>query len=107
MINKLHLKGTLSRWVLTTAAALLISTSAYATQAHAAELCATGNCVLACSSRLHICSLFPRTRVPSGYVRVSFMPYGYRRVRQTSCDNMVCPSYVKDCRRWVPTDKGN
>lgn len=72
---------------------------------HAAETCATRSCVLACSAAQKICSLFPTKAVPSGYGRVSYLPFGYRRVRQSSCDKMVCPTFSTTCRRWIPTGK--
>ena len=86
--------------------AILVAMGSFTYTVHAAETCSTTTCVLACSARQKICSRFPRAQVPRGYVRVSFMPYGYRRVSQSKCDQMVCPSYVKDCRRWVPTQAG-
>lgn len=86
--------------------ALLVAMGSFTFTAHAADTCSISSCVLACNVRQKICSRFPRAQVPSGYIRVSFMPYGYRRVSQSKCDRMVCPSYVKDCRRWVPTQAG-
>ncbi len=72
---------------------------------YAAETCATHNCVLACSAATKMCSLFPTKAVPTGYARVSYLPFGYRRVRQSSCDKMVCPTFSTTCRRWIPTGK--
>ena len=89
--------------VITILIALLVAMGSYSHTVSAADTCSTTSCVLACNARLKVCSRFPNGQVPSGYVRVNFMPNGYRRVRQTKCDLMVCPSYVKDCRRWVPT----
>ena len=102
LLHSLPVKGFSAAMIVTLFAVLTaIGSSAYT--AHAADTCSPANCVLACNVRQRICSRFPNTQVPSGYIRVSFMPYGYRRVRQSKCDLMVCPSYVKDCRRWVPT----
>jgi hypothetical protein len=86
--------------------ALLVAMGSFTYTARAADTCSTTSCVMACNVRQKICSRFPRTQVPSGYIRVSFIPYGYRRVSQSKCDRMICPSYVKDCRRWVPTQTG-
>ena len=69
----------------------------------AAEVCASGNCVMACNSSLRICSMFSRTAVPRGYARVRYMPFGYKRVRQSTCDKLVCPDKSATCRRWTPT----
>jgi len=47
--------------------------------------------------------MFPRTAVPRGYARVRYMPFGYKRVRQSNCDKLVCPDKSATCRRWTPT----
>jgi hypothetical protein len=76
-----------------------------------AETCAGnsagGNCVLACNASLRICSLFPSGGVPAGYKRVRHIPFGYRRVRQSVCDKLVCPDRSTTCRRWTPTGQNN
>jgi hypothetical protein len=68
-----------------------------------AATCAGNNCVLACNASLRICSLFPSGKVPAGYKRVKHIPFGYRRVRQSVCDKLVCPDRSTTCRRWTPT----
>lgn len=73
------------------------------TASYAAEMCASGNCVMACNASLRICSMFPSKEVPRGYARVRYMPFGYKRVRQSTCDKLVCPDKSTTCRRWTPT----
>ena len=73
------------------------------TASYAAEMCASGSCVMACNSSLRICSMFPSKAVPRGYARVKYMPFGYKRVRQSTCDKLVCPDKSATCRRWTPT----
>ena len=86
-------------------AAMALTVMLNAQPIHAEELCASRGCVLACISTSKVCSLFPSKSVPGGYAKVSYMPFGYRRVRQSSCDKMVCPTFSTTCRRWIPTGK--
>ena len=74
---------------------------------HAAETCSSNNCALACNSAKKACSLFPSKSIAAGYARVSYLPFGYRRIRQSSCDKMVCPTFSTTCRRWIPTGKSS
>ena len=85
--------------------AAIVWTLMHVQPTYAAETCSARNCVLACSSAKKICSLFPNKAVPAGYARVSYLPFGYRRVRQSNCDKMVCPTFSTTCRRWIPTGK--
>lgn len=86
-------------------AAIALTVMLNARPAHAEEICASRGCVLACNASQKICSLFPNKSVPAGYAKVTYMPFGFRRVRQSACDKMVCPTNSTTCRRWIPTGK--
>ena len=63
----------------------------------------TRSCVMACNPVTRACSLFERARVPSGYVRVSRLLYGYKRVKSnSSCENVICVSRSTTCTPWSP-----
>jgi hypothetical protein len=47
--------------------------------------------------------LFPAGRFMRGYVKVRHLPFGYKRLRQSLCDKLVCPDHSTTCRRWAPT----
>lgn len=73
-----------------------------APHAQAAPASQVRSCVLACQPSQRVCSLFENTRIPSGYLRVSRMPYGYKRVKSDSmCENVVCLSRSVVCRPWA------
>lgn len=87
--------------------AAILWTLMHVQHVYAAETCSSRSCVLTCNVARKVCSLFPKQAVPAGYARVSYLPFGYRRVRQSSCDKMVCPTFSTTCRRWIPTGKNS
>lgn len=65
----------------------------------AKEQCASKTCALACNRHSRTCGLYDRQNVPSGYMRVSYMPNGYRR-SATECASIRCPDGSTTCQRW-------
>ena len=98
----LHIK-LLAATVLLMIVVLSQSITAQAATSVGETACSAGNCLLACNASLRICSLFPAGRVPGGYKRVKHISFGYRRVRQSVCDKLVCPDRSATCRQSTPT----
>jgi hypothetical protein len=66
--------------------------------AAAGTLCARGDCLLACDTRLRQCSMYSERELTPRLTIVEFMPYGYRRVYSTSaCERRVCTRRNASC----------
>ena len=69
--------------------------------AYAANTCKTNTCVIACNRTDRTCGLFPKNHYAAGYSPAQYIPLGFKRVRLTKCDRMVCPTN-RSCARPVP-----
>ena len=67
----------------------------------AATACKNNTCVIACNRSIRTCGLFPRNLYAAGYSPAPYIPLGYKRVRLTKCDRMVCPT-GRSCNSPVP-----
>ena len=79
--------------------AVTIALLSQLTPISAKESCASKSCALACNRQTHACGLYDRKHVPSGYLRVSYMPAGYHR-SDTECTSIRCPNGSTTCQRW-------
>ncbi len=85
--------------LITVAASIAIALFSHCTPVAAEEPCASKTCALACNRHSHTCGLYNRNNVPSGYVRVSYMPNGYHR-SGAECTAIRCPDGSTTCQRW-------
>lgn len=78
---------------------MLLGSLLYSIQPVAASVhCASGNCVLACDTRLRQCSMYSLREITPRLTVVEFMPFGYQRVYSTSaCERRVCTRRNVSC----------
>ena len=85
--------------LLSVAAMLLVALPLLTVRPAAASVrCASGDCVLACDTRLRQCSMYSLREITPRLTVVDFMPYGYKRVYSTSlCERRVCTRRNASC----------